>query len=233
MSPRKPSRAGRPLDPTRDSAILHAALEGLAEVGYDRLTMDEIAARAHAGKGALYRRWPSKAALVVDALVAWREQLAPLDTPNTGSLRADIEAIIEQVPDFSDADRRMMGVISGVATAAARDTELAAAFRDQIFERPRSLLRQVLDRAAERGEIPAARQVDLVPDVLIGLNMLAVVLGRPPDRQFMRRVFSEIIYPLVTAPAIGAAATMRDGPSMPGYRTARSDLPDGRVPQLS
>ena len=201
MSTHKLSRAGRPLDPSRDSAILHAALEGLAEVGYDRLTMDEIAARAHAGKGALYRRWPSKAALVVDALVAWREQLAPLETPNTGSLRGDIEAIIEQVPDFTDADRRMMGVISGVATAAARDAELAAAFRDQIFERPRSLLRQVLDRAAERGEIPAARQVDLVPDVLIGLNMLRVVLGRPPDREFVQRVFAEIIYPLVTAAA--------------------------------
>jgi AcrR family transcriptional regulator len=193
-------RAGRPLDASRDSAILRAALEGLAEVGYDRLTMDEIAARAHAGKGALYRRWPSKAALVVDALVAWREQLAPLDVPDTGSLRGDIEAIIEAVPDFSAADRRMMGVISGVATAAARDAELAAAFREQIFERPRRLLRRVLDRAARRGEIAAGRQLELVPDVLIGLNMLRVVLGRPPDRQFIRRVFAEIIYPLVAAP---------------------------------
>jgi AcrR family transcriptional regulator len=200
MSPARPSRAGRPLDASRNAAILHAALEGLAEVGYDRLTMDEIAARARAGKGALYRRWPSKAALVVDALVAWREQLAPLEPPDTGSLRGDIEALIEQVPDFSAADRRMVGVISGVATAAARDSELATAFRDQIFERPRGLLRGVLDRAAERGEIPAGQALDLVPDILIGLNVLGVVLGRPPDRDFIRRVFAEIIYPLVTAP---------------------------------
>src|SRR6516162_5698232 len=112
------SGVGRPLDSSRRAVILEAALEGLAERGYDRLTMDEIAARAHAGKGALYRRWPSKAALVADALIAWREQLAPLQTPSTGSLRGDIEAIIEQVPHFTDADRRMMGVISGVATAA-------------------------------------------------------------------------------------------------------------------
>jgi AcrR family transcriptional regulator len=197
----KLSRAGRPLDPLRDSAILRAALEGLAVVGYDRLTMDEIAARAHAGKGALYRRWSSKAALVVDALVAWREQLAPLDVPDTGSLRGDLDAIVEAVPDFSAVDRRMMGVISGVATAAARDAELGAAFREQIFERPRGLLRQVLDRAATRGEIPAGRQLELVPDVLIGLNLLRVVLGKPPDREFVRRVFAELIYPLVTAPA--------------------------------
>jgi AcrR family transcriptional regulator len=200
MNQNKRARTGRPLDPSRDGAILHAALEGLAEVGYDRLTMDEIAARAHAGKGALYRRWPSKAALVVDALVAWREQLAPLDPPNMGSLRGDIDAIIEAVPDFSEVDQRMMGVISGVATAAARDSGLAAAFTEQILERPRALLRTVLERARERGEIPVDRPLDLVPDILIGLNMLGVILGRPPDRASVRRVFAEIIYPLVTAP---------------------------------
>lgn len=61
------SGGGRPLDSSRDAAILEAALEGLAQRGYDLLTMDAIAARARAGKGALYRRWPSKAALVADA----------------------------------------------------------------------------------------------------------------------------------------------------------------------
>jgi AcrR family transcriptional regulator len=190
---------GRPLDPTRDAAILRAALEGLVDVGYDRLTMEEIAQRARAGKGALYRRWPSKAALVVDALVAWREQLAPLDVPDTGSLRGDIEAIIGVVPDFSAVDRRMLGVVSGVATAAARDPELNAAFRDQILQRPRKLLRDLLDRAVARGEIPADRELELVPDVFIGLNLLRLVLGKPPDRAFIRRAFDEIIYPLVTA----------------------------------
>ena len=69
---------GRPLDPARDEAIMQAALGGLAELGYDRLSMDEIASRAHAGKGALYRRWPSKAALVVAAVSAWREEQAPM-----------------------------------------------------------------------------------------------------------------------------------------------------------
>jgi AcrR family transcriptional regulator len=190
---------GRPRDPTRDAAILRAALEGLVEVGYDRLTMEEIAQRARAGKGALYRRWPSKAALVADALVAWREQLAPLEVPDTGSLRGDIEAIVQAVPDFSAVDRRMMGVISGVATAAARDPELKAAVGEQVLARPRGLLRQVLERARARGEIPAECNLELVPDVLIGLNALRLILGELPDRAFVRRVFDEIIYPLVTA----------------------------------
>ena len=194
-------RPGRRLDPTRDAAILRAALEGLAELGYDRLTMDEIAARARSGKGALYRRWPSKAALVVDAIVAWREQIAPIEAPDTGTLRGDIEAIVESAPEFGERDRRMLAVISGLATAVARDPELRAAFEDQILERPRRLLRQVLDQAVERGEISAERRLDLVPDILIALNTLRILIGEVPDREFIRRVFDEIIYPLVTAPA--------------------------------
>jgi hypothetical protein len=58
----------------------------------------------------------------------------------------------------------------------------------------------VLDHAVARGEIPAGRELDLLPDILIGLNMLRIVLGEVPDRPFVRRVFEEIILPLVTAP---------------------------------
>jgi AcrR family transcriptional regulator len=210
-SQKEPTRAhrhrhGRRLDPSRDTAILRAALEGLAELGYDRLSMDEIAASAHAGKGALYRRWPSKAALVADAIVAWREQVAPLDAPDTGSLRGDIEALVDATPDFRGRDRRMLQVISGLATAAARDPELRQAFKEQILERPRKMLREVLEHAVERGEIAPERELDLIPDILIGLNMLRLLLGEMPDREFVRRVFDEIIHPLATA-----APSLREG----------------------
>jgi AcrR family transcriptional regulator len=94
------------LDSSRQAAIMEAALEGLAERGYDLLTMDEIAARAHAGKGALYRRWPSKAALVADAVLTWRDRLGPVTVPDTGSLRGDIEALLEVLPDFGDAEQQ-------------------------------------------------------------------------------------------------------------------------------
>ncbi len=136
----------------------------------------------------------------MDAIVAWREQVAPIEAPDTGSLRGDIEAMIQATPDFGEDDRRMLAVISGLATAAARDPELNAAFKDHALELPRRLVRQVLDHAVARGEIPAGRELDLVPDILIGLNMLRIVLGEVPDRPFVRRVFEEIILPLVTAP---------------------------------
>lgn len=193
---------GRQLDPSRDAVILQAALERLAEVGYDRLSMEEIAARAHAGKGALYRRWPSKAALVVDVIAAWRQELGPFSSPDTGSLLSDLEAIIASVPLFDDADRHQMAVIAGVATAASRDPELMAAFSEHVLERPRRVLRQVLQRAAARGEISAARDLSLLPDILIALNLLRGIVGEVPDRDFVRRVLKDIIYPLVTAPEI-------------------------------
>jgi AcrR family transcriptional regulator len=197
------SRAGRPRDPARDDAILRAALDGLAELGYDRLSMDEIAARAHAGKGALYRRWPSKAALVVAAMMTWRERAAPLTIPDTGSLSGDIEATVAAIPDFDEAAAQQMAVFVGLATAASRDPELRTALADNLLARPRRSIREVLDRAVARGEIAAERELDLVADIVVGLNILRIMLGEAPDREYVARVLNTIIYPLVTMAPTG------------------------------
>jgi AcrR family transcriptional regulator len=191
---------GKRLDAARDAVILHAALDGLAESGYDRLTMEDIAARAHAGKGALYRRWSSKEALVIDAVEAWRKDLAPINLPDTGSLQGDVEAIVAAVPDFDDSDHRQMAVIMGLASAALRDPRLMAALSESILDDRRKQIRQVLDRAVERGEIPRQRNLDLVPDVIFGLNILRVLSGKTLDRAFIREVFHQVVQPLVTAP---------------------------------
>ena len=118
------------MDPARDAAILAAALEGLTERGYDRLTMDDIAARAHAGKDTLYRRWASKAELVVDAMAAHRAAVAPAEVPDTGSLAGDFHAMISTVPRFSESGLR---IFAGLVTAASRDPELATAVDAQLL----------------------------------------------------------------------------------------------------
>jgi AcrR family transcriptional regulator len=197
-TPHPASRAGRPRDPSLNQAILRAALDGLADLGYDRLSMDEIAARAHTGKGALYRRWPSKAAVVVAAMIAWREQTVPLTTPDTGTLKGDVEAIIAAIPDFDQGARQQMAVLIGLASAASRDPELRTALADNLLARPRRLLRDVLDRAVQRGEIAADRDLELLPDIVIGLNILQIMLGETPDRKHASRVLNTIIYPLAT-----------------------------------
>ena len=186
---------GRPPDPNRESAILRAALEGLSEYGYDRLTMDEIAARARAGKGALYRRWSSKAALVVDAAIAWRSERA-IAVPDTGSVRGDLDGFLVAMRELDGQDQPMMGVVLGLVTAAQRDPELATLIDSKLLEVPRRALGEVFDRGVRRGEIPPDRDLSLVPDMILGLNFVRSMTGKPLDRRFVRRVFDTVVLPL-------------------------------------
>lgn len=196
---------GRPFDPNREVAILRAALELLAEHGYDRLTMDEIAAQAHAGKGALYRRWPSKEALVVDAMVAWRSARSPITIPDTGSVRGDLDAALAAMRKFDERDEAMLTVSLGLVTAARRDPELAAAIDANLLEVPRRALREVFDRGVTRGEIPPDRDLSLVPDVILGINFVQSMIGKPLDHVFVRRVFDDVVMPL----ALGREASQQ------------------------
>src|SRR5438270_2675055 len=188
------------LDRSLDAAILDATLAGVAEVGYDRLSMDDIASRAGVGKAAIYRRWRSKAVLVADAIAHWRRRMGPVEPPNTGSLRGDIETLVAATPDLDDADSHMIRVVVGVATAAMHDPVLAAALDDLVLSTPRQVVRAVLDHAVARGEIPAGRDLSLIPDVALGLNVLRVITGRPIDRVYVRRVLEDVILPLAGAP---------------------------------
>jgi AcrR family transcriptional regulator len=188
------------LDRTLDTAILDATLAGVAEVGYDRLSMDEVASRAGVGKAAISRRWPSKAVVVADAVAHWRRRLGPVEPPNTGSLRGDIDALVASTPDLDDADSHMIRVVVGVATAAMHNPVLAAALDELVLSTPRQVVRAVLDHAVARGEIPAGRDLSLIPDVTLGLNVLRVITGRPIDRVYVRRVLEDVILPLAGAP---------------------------------
>lgn len=199
---RTSGRARRPgrLDPSLGLAILDAALAGVADVGYDRLSMDDVASRAGVGKAAIYRRWPSKAVVVADAIAHWRRRLGPVEPPNTGSLRGDIDALVAVTPDLNDADSHMIRVVVGVATAAMHNPVLAAALDDLVLSTPRQVVRTVLDQAVARGEIPAGRDLSLIPDALLGLNVLRVITGRPLDRVYVRRVLEDVIVPLAGGP---------------------------------
>ncbi|ORW41570.1 hypothetical protein AWB90_19875 [Mycobacterium paraense] len=199
----QPPRARRPgrLDRSLDTAILDATLAGVAQVGYDRLSMDDVASRAGVGKAAIYRRWPSKAVVVADAIAHWRRRLGPIEPPDTGSLRGDIDAVVAAAPNLNESDSQMIRVVVGVATAAMHNPVLAAALDDLVLSPPRQVVRTMLDRAVARGEIPAGRDLSLIPDALLGLNILRVITGRPVDRVYVRRVLEDVILPLAGSPA--------------------------------
>lgn len=191
---------GRPQDPERDIAIIEATLAGLAEVGYDRLSIEGIADRAHIAKTTIYRRWPSKAHLVVDVIAIWRGRLSDSAiSPDTGSLIGDVEALVAAVPEFDEKTRGQLAVIVGVVSAAGRDPELMAALAPALA-RPAQIVATVLDQARMRGELDPARNVDLVPDAVIGLIILQVIRGEPLDRDYISRVMHNVFLPLVSAP---------------------------------
>ena len=200
MPTRRPAGTKRRLDRSLDAAILDATLAGVADQGYDRLSMDDIASRAGVGKAAIYRRWPSKAVVVADAIAHWRRRLGPVEPPNTGSLHGDIEALVAAVPGLNDAELNTIQVIVGVATAAMHNPVLAAALDDLVLAIPRQVVRAVLDQAVNRGEIPAGRDLSLMPDVALGLNVLRVMTGRPIDRVYVRRVLEDVLLPLTGTP---------------------------------
>ncbi len=195
---------GRSLDLSRDGAIKAAVLELLAEQGYDRLTVDAVAGRARAGKGAIYRRWPSKADLVVDALNDLKPAAA--DLPDSGCLADDLrqyfQAAAASGPDIA------FPLIAGLAAPLLRDHELAAAFREH-FVAPRvARLQALLDRATARGEIGPNPNADLVcaavPAFMLQRTLFA---DGPPDAAFVQRVVEAVLIPLATAPRPAVAST--------------------------
>ncbi|GAB2462337.1 AcrR family transcriptional regulator [Conyzicola lurida] len=192
---REPKKLGRKRDHTRDPEILDAALEVLAETGYDGMTIDMVAAKAKAGKATLYRRWASKGELVIEA-VACMKQVDPEDVPDTGTLRGDLVAMIKP-PAIHDAERKVR-VMAGLTSMISRDPELADAAYAAIVEPRAAVNRRLLRRAIDRGEIPAGTDIETVS--LISQSMAtyrAVMLRKPVDREFLLSVIDGVLMPLL------------------------------------
>jgi AcrR family transcriptional regulator len=190
-------RVGRPMDASRDSDILDSALDVLAEVGYDGMTIDMVAARAKAGKATLYRRWPSKTELVLDAVACMKNSSIDYSNlPDTGSLRGDLVAMIKPL-SITDSQKKLK-VMAGLVSLLARNPELADV-ANQVIMAPRiELNRFFLHRAIERGEIPADTDVDLVS--MISPSMVTyrtLVMQNPVDREFLLRLIDSVVLPAV------------------------------------
>lgn len=178
----------------REQQILAATLEVLADVGYDRLTMDAVAARAKASKATLYRRWTSKVRLVVDALQSTR---APLSLPDTGSLAGDLEAVFCGLDGL--LDEQAVAVFASVVTALFRDRDFAEAFRADVLGPKVALSRQVWERARLRGEVDDDVDLSLLEPALAGIVLHRVfVLGELAERRLVSRVIDQIILPAAT-----------------------------------
>lgn len=191
------TRLGRKRDHTRDPEILDAALDVLAEVGYDRMTMDMVAARAKAGKATVYRRWPSKADLVIEAVACMKKvDVDPAKLPDTGTLRGDLIAMMKP-HTIVDAEKKLQ-VMAGLVSMLAQNPEFTDAVNEAIVEPRASINRVFLQRAVDRGEIPA--DVDIEQLAILAPSMASyrvLVLRRPVDRKFLMGVLDDILLPAV------------------------------------
>ena len=175
----------------RELEILTAALEVMADVGYDRLTMDAVATRAKASKATLYRRWKTKADLVIEAIIATK---GPTVIPDNGDLREDL---LEMFCGFGGmTDGKSINLLGSLITAIHRDEEFAAAYRRDFVGPKIAASRTVYERAQQRGEIRSDIDVDLISAALPGIVLHRVyILGELPTQELIAKVIDQIILP--------------------------------------
>jgi AcrR family transcriptional regulator len=199
MSPQTETAQARPrVEGDREVEIFAATLEVLADVGYDRLTMDAVAQRAKASKATLYRRWNGKVSLVIDALRHHHQHETPVVAVDTGSLRNDlIESFCGQ---GGLTEKTELDSFGAILTAIMRDPEFAAAFRRDVIGPKLSGTKALFERAKERGEIGPAVDIDLLAPALAGIVMhRLILLGEAPTRDIVTSVIDQIIIPAATA----------------------------------
>ncbi len=200
----QPARLGRKRDHTRDAAILDAALAVLAEIGYDAMTMDMVAAQAKAGKATVYRRWPSKAELVLDAVARMKRSAVDLDRlPDTGTLRGDLVALIK--PQSLEEGARTLRVMAGLASLLAHDQTFAEAVNAAIIEPWAAAHRALMQRAVDCGEIPAAADIETIAHVAPSMAAYRVLIQRKPfDRDFLVTLIDVLLLPALRAAPVAA-----------------------------
>jgi len=160
----------------------------LVEGGYESVTMEGVAARAGVGKATVYRRWPSKSTLVVDAIRAFCREHGAQPAPDTGNVRDDLLLCVRGV--VSTYQRSEAGrVLPGLVNELHRNAELAEAFRGGFLEERRAVVREIVRRGIDRGELRPDLDVDLVLDAIAAFVQHRLLLtGMPIDHDLPERV---------------------------------------------
>ncbi|WP_031518388.1 TetR/AcrR family transcriptional regulator [Streptomyces sp. NRRL F-5123] len=185
-------RTGRPRSAGLDRAILAATRAALAEVGWSRLTLGDVAARAGVAKTTVYRRWAGKNELAVDAVAALFEE--QLELPDRGSLEADIRGVVLRFAELLDRPETRSALMA-VIGEAAYDDALRLRIRAAIVDRQKHLVVLGRKRAQARGEIPADDGAaapwrdNLIFDVVAGAVVHRVMVSsEPADEEWARRL---------------------------------------------
>ncbi|WP_343598818.1 TetR/AcrR family transcriptional regulator [Mycobacterium sp.] len=180
----------------REVELLEVTLRLLQQHGYDKLTVDEVAATARASKATVYRRWPSKAELVLAAFTEAVSQVAV--PPDTGTLRGDLLRLGDLICQEA---REHAGTIRAVLVEVSRNSALADAMQHQFIDQRKAVMHHVLAQAVDRGEIDAAAVRDELWDLLPGYIIFrSITPRRPPTRRTVQMLVDDVILPGLTRP---------------------------------
>ena len=180
---------GRPRSAEAHAAILAAALDLLVEEGFNGLTIEAVAARAGVGKATVYRRWSSKVPLVAEALrVAGNERVA---VPASGDVEAEL---VEVLSDLIAEVSGPRNVLRPLVTEAWRHPELGEAFRQELVERRRAVVRAVLQEGQRRGALRGDMDLETATDaVLAVVYYRLLVSGAPMGAEMAGRVVDQLL----------------------------------------
>jgi AcrR family transcriptional regulator len=168
-------RPGRKRSEQSRLAILTAAYELVAEIGYARLTIEGIAARAGTGKQTIYRWWPSKADVVLDALATKADLHIPI--PDEGSYAADLRAFL--LASFALGNQSsLIDILRALMAQAQIDPEFWQRFRDGFLQRRRDALGVITGRAQARGDLPPGVSPGTIADIVFGVIWYRVLATR-------------------------------------------------------
>jgi AcrR family transcriptional regulator len=154
--------AGRPRSEEAHQAILDATLELLGEVGFSALTVEGVANRAGVGKATIYRRWPSKLPLVVEAF----GQLPGFEDVDSGSVAEDLKQMLRSYIQVFNSTP-LASVLPSLAGERAHNPELSELY-DPVSRQRRQPLLRALQRGVERGELPRDLDLELAADLVVG-----------------------------------------------------------------
>ncbi|GGQ61005.1 TetR family transcriptional regulator [Streptomyces asoensis] len=182
------------ITPEREAELYRAVLDLLREVGYDALTMDAVATRTRSSKATLYRQWGGKAELVAKA-VRHDKPGASADGVDTGSLRGDLHALTLRSDDCEMEQNSAL--MRGLAMAIHANPDLLKAFKEHLVEPEMAEFRRVLQRAIDRGEVPADNPaLDYVPHMMIGAFAARTMLDeQPPTQAFLLAYIDAVVLP--------------------------------------
>lgn len=195
-APAKQRRAGRPPDETLTPGILEATLSELAEVGYERLSIAGVARRAGTAKTSVYRRWPNKDAMILDAVRLDLSRLAEAAREDAGSMRADLLANLRFMARSLDGGRA--DALAGLLHTMRSHPALGALLRAEMVQSGVGTIGRILARAVERGELRAVPESQLVLRLAPALLMQQLfLLDEPASERFLSGVVDEVLLPLL------------------------------------